>query len=127
LLIRGTYAKAFKAPSLYALYAPLAVFNIRITDPQTGNTYRVPTTFGGNPDLSPQTGRSRTFGLVYSSEAIRDLQLSITNWSVRQNNTIQPNITASYILANPNLFPGRVIRDSNGVITKIIDTQVNFG
>jgi iron complex outermembrane receptor protein len=126
LLVRATYADAFKAPSLYELYSPQTSFQSVTKDPVTGQTLPVTEVQGGNPSLRPQAGRSYTFGFVYSSEALRGLRLSITDWNVEETNAIQ-SIPGLFILDNPSLFPGHVIRDSNGTLTEIIDTEVNFG
>jgi iron complex outermembrane receptor protein len=126
LLIRASYARAFKAPALLQLDAPILAFPVNLIDPLSGNAVHTTRTVGGNPALSPETGNSRTIGVVWSSQAIQGLQLSLTHWSVNETDAIQ---APSYlvILANESLFPGRVTRDANGNITLINGTYVNFG
>jgi len=126
VLIRATYAEAFKAPALQALHSPRLLLTGRGVDPLTGQTVLFPLLLGGNPQLQPETGASHTLGLVWSSEAIPDLQLSITQWKVRETNAIQ-RVPAAVILANEDLFPGRVVRDSTGHITLVDDRTINFG
>ena len=126
VLIRATYARAFDAPTLYDLYAPQISSPGIVTDPTTGKLVDVPAvTFGGNLHLQPERGESDTIGLVYSGAAIPNVRLSITGWRVLETNTIQPSLSAQYIVDN---FPSRVTRDPvTGAITGVDNTTINFG
>jgi iron complex outermembrane receptor protein len=127
LLVRGTYAEAFKAPSMENLYSPdFFVPNTFGIDPRTGKVVTFTDFFGGNQGLKPETGQSHTFGLVWTSRAVPDLTVSITNWDVRENDAIQ-SLPTAVILANENLFPGRVIRDPNGNVTEVNASYINVG
>ncbi len=125
LLVRATYADAFKAPPLRLLHQPQDQASYFITDPQTGQTLEVPATLGGNPSLQPITGTSRTVGFVWNG-LIPDLSLSATNWDIEEDNDVQ-QLSPQFIVDNESSFPGRVIRDENGNITRVIATPVNFG
>jgi len=75
-----------------------------ISDRQNGNQIQPVTLIeGGNPDLRPETGQSRTFGFVYSSKLIRDLQFAVTHWSIDEENNIQA-LSAQTIVNNESLF-----------------------
>jgi iron complex outermembrane receptor protein len=127
LLIRGSYGRAFKAPSLFSLHSPMQSFLSVVPDPLNGNQNEVVQAItGGNPRLQPETGQSRTFGIVYASQAIPGLRLSLTHWSLDESNSIQ-SLQASTIVQNESLFPGRVVRDATGVITQVDATNINFG
>jgi iron complex outermembrane recepter protein len=127
LLIRGTYARAFKAPSLNSLHELQASFpGNPVVDPNSGQTVIVTLLTGGNPNLAPETGQSRTFGFVYSSKSIPGLQLSLTHWAIDESNSVQ-QLPLQVIVDNVSLFPGRVIRNSAGVITQVNTTFINFG
>lgn len=123
LLIRGAYGDAFAAPTLTALQGPRIVSQGLITDPKTGLPAVVPILTGGNPRLRPITGHSHTIGIVYSSQFIRGLVISATQWNISENNTIQ-TLAPQVIVDN---FPANVVRDSTGAITQVIDTNVNYG
>jgi iron complex outermembrane receptor protein len=126
-LLRGTYGDAFKAPNLVALFRPTAETTTFVTDPRNGGElYATSESFGGNPDLKPETGRSQTLGIVYSSDIMRGLQISATHWDVHQEDAIQ-SIPAQTIVDNEDLFPGRVVRDGSGAISLVDSTSVNFG
>jgi iron complex outermembrane receptor protein len=132
LLLRGTYAHSFKAPGLFNLFEPPSTFQSAVSDPKLGNQFEgVNVTTGGNPSLQPETGKSRTYGLVYSSKVIPDLQLSVTHWEVDENNSIQ-QADLQVLANNESLFPGAIVRAPGvggepGPITQINDTFVNFG
>jgi len=126
LLVRSSYSRAFKAPDLVLLHVPESSFQIQIVDPSTGQTYQTTGIFGGNPNLQPLTGRSYTFGFVYSSQDIPDLKVSVTRWHITENNTIV-GVSAQTIVDNAALFPGRVTRGPGGLITQVDATETNFG
>lgn len=80
LTLRGDYAKSFVAPSLYAEYGP--------TDTRT-STGPIATAFGANyagltfnaedgnnPSLQPATAISKTIGLVFKPELLKNLTLT---------------------------------------------------
>jgi iron complex outermembrane receptor protein len=127
LLVRGTYGEAFKAPNLSALYTPPVSFQLPVTDPSNGNQLEVVNaTFGGNPHLRPETGRSSTIGVFYASKEIPGLQLSVTHWKVEEGDSVQ-SLQPQVIVDNASLFPGAVVRNSAGVITQVNATYLNFG
>lgn len=126
LLVRGTYADAFKAPALRSLNDPQNTFDILVRDPTTGQQAIVPVHSGGNLRLRPEVGRSETMGVVYSSKASPNFRLSITHWKVRQIDAIQ-NLSAQGIVDHEASFPGRVTRDQGGAIQAVDARIVNFG
>lgn len=140
LLLRASYGKSFKAPDLTNVYSPSAVLNGIDLPPDPlrgGEIQSAIVEMGGNPDIRPQTGNSRTFGFVWSSEAIPNLQIGLTNFRVVQNDRIvQPN--PFFMVQAPGSFPARLIvrapqtpQDvSNGYAGKIlfVDARfINFG
>ncbi len=119
LLLRATYATAFKAPPLPDLHLPVSTFVYGITDPRTGTSVAVPASVGGNADLKPLMGESHTFGVVYSSAALPDLRAVLTYWHVSEHNAIQ-SLEPQFIVDNEDAFPGRVTRDASGAITSMV-------
>lgn len=126
LTIRGTYATAFKAPPLFNLYEPTITSTAELRDPLTGQFVITKLAYGGNPNLRPMTGFSHSAGVVYMSNLVKGLSLSVTQWQVVERNAIQV-LNQQVLVNSANLFPGRVIRDAAGNIVKIIDTVMNFG
>ncbi len=126
LLLRGTYASAFEAPTLPDLYSAQVAQQILINNPVTGAPETTDLVGGGNPGLRAITGHSTTFGFVYTSERLRGLTLAVTEWNDRENNVIQ-NVNPQVIVDNASLFPGRVITNAAGQIVEVNDTATNFG
>jgi iron complex outermembrane receptor protein len=132
VLLRASYGKAFRAPPLGFVHATVLQLPYPIVDPQRGNqTEIVNLVYGGNPTLQPETGNSRTLGVVYTSDAIPGLRLSATNWQIDEHNSIQL-LNPQVMVNNSDLFPGRVVRGPSqggqlGPITDLTDTYVNFG
>jgi iron complex outermembrane receptor protein len=125
LLVRGTFAQIFRAPTVNDLFAGPATNAATFTDPCNGLTAAavaananlaklcqfVPTdgSFAeansqstglpsGNPNLSPETGNVLTWGAVYDSSVVRNLSLSVDVWRYKINNVISlidPNFAAT--------------------------------
>jgi iron complex outermembrane receptor protein len=125
LLLRASYAEAFKAPQLVQLYRARVALNVGINDPQFNNQqFIVPTTTGGNLDLQPEKGKSKAIGLVW--DGVRGLAVAATYWHLDEDNRIiSPTIPA--IVNNPDAFPGRVVRDASNHLVSLDLSAVNYG
>ena len=126
ILLRGTYASAFQAPSLPNLYSAQISEQVLILNPRTGAPETTNLVGGGNPGLRAITGTSSTFGFVYRSERVPGLSLAVTDWSDKESNVIQ-SLNPQVIVDNAAIFPGRVILNSAGQIVEVNDTMTNFG
>ena len=117
LLLRGSLAQVFRAPTIADISAaPLAASPV-FTDPCTGltaadvaaNPNLAPACEGvardgsfsepngqitglitSNPDLQPETGRVTTFGAVYDSSQVENLSVEADFWRYRISNLITP-------------------------------------
>jgi iron complex outermembrane receptor protein len=132
LLLRGTYGKSFQAPGLVSLYAAPFSYQANFPDPRNNNTQDLVTVFlGGNPHLQPQTGVSRSVGVVYTSTALPGLSASLEHWDIDETNAVQ-TLQPPALIINESLFPGAVVRGPGqngqpGPITQINDLPINFG
>ncbi len=112
LLLRASYAEAYKAPDLRSVYGAAIVYpgQAYVPDPlRGGEVYPLAIQYGGNLQLKPQTGNSRSFGFVWSSRAIENLQLGLTHFRVTQSDRIiAPNPLT--VIGSPDVFAGRVVR-----------------
>jgi iron complex outermembrane receptor protein len=132
LLLRASWGKAFKAPSLEQLFLQQTRTPAIIVDPETGQSTGVTSIAGGNPDLKPETGRSYAFGLVYATRGVPGVELSATNWNVQLHNSIQA-LSPQIVVNNASSFPGAVVRApscASGPPCPIISvnrTFANFG
>lgn len=138
LLLRASYSTSFKAPSLVQLHRPTISlpFLLPFFDPARGEFALTALSFGGNPDLAPEEGRSFSVGAVLTPGNSDSHRLSINYWKLVQTETVR-SLNPFAMLANESLFPGLVTRDppsaediANGVpgVLRAIDTRnVNFG
>ena len=139
LLLRGSYSKAFKAPDLRTVYAaPITILNSDLpADPfRGGEIYGATVNFGANKNIKPQTGNSRSIGLVWTPSQLENLQLSVTNFRITEEDRITtPRIEV--LLAYPQVFGSAIVRAPAspddiakgylGRITTVNDVAVNYG
>jgi len=136
-LLRGSYGKGFRAPSLFELYQPLNVVEgSLINDPRRHEDVPVRITSGGDENLQPERSTSYTAGLVLTPQALPNFSLSATYWSVKQDRRVVRTY-ASAILANEAYFPERVVRAAPtsadiaagrpGQLLGLLSTNLNAG
>jgi iron complex outermembrane receptor protein len=95
LVLRFTYSKSFRAPSLNEIgtggnASYVFVNNPKFTNPITGSTEaQVEQITPGNPDLKPETAETFSFGVAYAPEAVKGLELTADYFKIRYNNQIQ--------------------------------------
>jgi len=171
VLVRGTWAQVFTAPSVGALFAPQADNFPSVTDPCADNNIAtlsaaaqqhcfaqgVPPTglntdptagpaidtqvraiTGGNPDLTAETGTTRTIGIVWSPDFVDGLQITADWWQIRLVNAIS-GLSAQNTLDTcaENLDPsicGLITRDltgsvigSPGEVVQVLTANSNIG
>jgi len=139
VLFRADYGTAYRAPELSQLYGVFSQFTSTVTDPKRGGTsYSIDQWLDGpNPNLKPETGNSKSVGVVYSSKLLDGFESSLTWWSVDYANYIG---YPSYldVINFPNDFPaGLVVRAAPtaddlakgwlGQITEVRNVPVNYG
>lgn len=113
------------APGIQQLgAAPLSTDGVTYYDLKTGQTVQITTTTGGNPFLLAEQRRDLKLGLNWSPPMVEGL-----NVSVNYNSNKSYDTANSFPLLTPEIeaaFPGRVIRDDNGVLLAIDQRPVNF-
>lgn len=135
---RASYARSFRAPSLFELYSPQSrIAEFQITDRRRGNeAYAVEFLGGGNPNLSPEEAETFNVGLVFRPTRRPTLQANIDGWRIEQGLRVI-RVSPSQILDNEALFPDLVIRGAPtaadvaanrpGRIVFLDNTSLNFG
>jgi iron complex outermembrane recepter protein len=109
VVLRGTYAEGFRAPSLVELFQGQSVSYDPLTDPARGdNDMQYKVVRGGNPDLDAEESKSWTAG--FEVEPIKHLTLAVDWFNIEQTAKIT-DIDPQDILNNEALFPGAVIRN----------------
>jgi outer membrane receptor protein involved in Fe transport len=137
VLLRGSYAEGFRAPSLTENRRIAATFTTTVADPLRGNTRTTVSLVNrANPNLKPETSTTEFLGAVVEPPFVKGLTLSANYYRTKQKNAIQ-SIGSNTILRNPTLFPGYVLRDAPtasdialgwpGAVNTIYAQFVNFG
>jgi iron complex outermembrane receptor protein len=166
LLLRGTWSESFRAPSVTDLFAgggesfPAATdpcntarFNQAATDQARCQANGVPvggavqansqirSLVGGNPNLQPEFGTTRTFGLVYSPGFVEGLDFTLDYYNIELSNVIAFRGAQSVLnncyqdvgstggaadAAQQDLFCSFIVRDATGQILDLRQTQFNL-
>lgn len=145
LKLRSTWSEAFQAPTLPELFTPPFFWNPPHTPPffsvfdpfnpeENGGpfspVYPVLAT-NGNPDLRPQTSDTITLGFEFSPSQWPDAYLSAT-WNKTEFEGLIGSLTSAlgrpplFALEHPELFPGLVERDANGILTFLSYQSANL-
>ncbi len=147
LLIRGTYARVFRSPTIEDLYSGQYGDTPTITDPCNApaagsgacagvpagfiGDRQPPTTNGGNINLAPETGNTLTAGAVYSPSFLRRLTLSADYWRYDIKGAIgAPGAQTVLDLCyrqNVAQYCALVSRNPLGQITNISNLRENIG
>ncbi|ROS01477.1 outer membrane receptor protein involved in Fe transport [Sinobacterium caligoides] len=143
-LLRSTYSKGFRAPSLKQMHQIDSQDYVSFTDPcaEAANVGRLPgcqqqadgsrkqflALFGGNPQLKPETSTSYTFGVVYTPTYLSGLQAAVDLYHIKQRDVVDANaMYIAYSNAETGAFNELVQRDENGDIKQIIARYNNAG
>lgn len=156
LLVRGTASQAFRAPAITDLFLGAAQSFPRLVDPcdaderaadsnadtnceadgidsgYTQTLLQLPSDFGGNPELNPETATTFTAGFVYSPSRVPDFNIYFDWFSIKIDDFITvPG--AQYILdacyrTNPDQrsFCDAVERNAGGGIENVLNQFTNF-
>ncbi|MDQ1816124.1 TonB-dependent receptor [Massilia sp. CCM 9210] len=104
VLVRGSFNKGFRAPTLYDLHGPQTTTNTSSpwddpvlcpggtaapgANPNLACDQQQNQRQGGNPDVKPERSRTYSAGIVL--EPTRDLTLSLDYWDIRLKDQISP-------------------------------------
>jgi iron complex outermembrane receptor protein len=113
VVLRASYATGFLPPSVVQLGSSSnpAPFGLGIPDPLRGNEiirYSLTAIQGsGNTSLRPETSKSLALGLILTP--LQGLRISADYTRITKQDEIG-GVPLDYLLNNPDLFPGRVVR-----------------
>ena len=145
LTIRGSAARGFRAPTLLQLYGSEQQSFQQLNDPCTvaSNLAVLPgcgqqadpsltqflTTTGGESDLEAERSRTLNLGVLWQREWQRAAAAVSGDWyAIDQRDVVDSS--AQYIVnqnARTGTFAGRIIRNSNGNLTRVLATLQNIG
>ncbi len=137
VVLRASYGRGFRAPSLPELFSAQETGVTAVNDPlrcfdgdcEAVTNIRV----GGNPALRPERSQQGSAGVVFQPN--RHLSASIDFWRIHVGNQIAP-LSADYALANDSTFEGTNIfrgpvdpanPSLPGPITELILLNENLG
>ena len=142
LLIRASFTQGFRVPSVSELFQGGQDSYPYLTDPcATAGTLppncpavttqpdaQIKTTFGGNPNLKPETSTSRSIGAVWSPTFAPGLDLTVDYYKVEIVNyvaAVSPQTLLNDCAYN-GTFCNKITR-VNGVVTDIQAQTINQG
>jgi iron complex outermembrane receptor protein len=145
VLLRTSYGKGFRAPSLQDLFLPLqtSVTPVGLSDPDrcpvTNNGNDCQTQFnvqiGGEPNLKAEKSKNFTLGTVL--EPVNNVSLGIDYFKVKLENTIVNGVAAATILGDTTTYahlitrapqtPADIALGIPGSITSINQININLG
>jgi outer membrane receptor protein involved in Fe transport len=86
---RGTLSSDFRAPNMNNLYEPIGVTSTGFQDRLTGVSNQGMRLFtGGNPDLTPETAKTKTAGLVFTPSFLQRFSFAVDYYETRMTNAI---------------------------------------
>lgn len=107
--VRGSYSEGFYPPDWGAFSAPISTFMVGgyFPDPKRGNTMQFTPTMeikqGGNPDLKPETAKSKNFGVILTPRFVPGLSLNVDYWRIDKKDAIV-NTSFVDIIAKPDSY-----------------------
>jgi iron complex outermembrane receptor protein len=145
LLIRGTWAEGFRAPSLLELFEGIRATSIPVTDPCSGGgagqpgcagvppsyvqiSGNAPATVGGNPSLQPETSENVSVGFVWTPDFLEGGSLTLDWYDIQIDDTID-EYGAQNLLDLCAVSGQRcnfIQRDSSGEIVNVNDGPINL-
>jgi iron complex outermembrane receptor protein len=126
LILRGSYAESFKAPSLEDLYEPID-FETEpggfYFDPVRGGFFPVDLIVGGNPDLDAESGETVNLGLVVRPRADSSLVFTLDYWMLELSDIIAE--ADGQALLDGTATGGSITRDEDDYPT--LDVRLDNG
>lgn len=126
--VRGSVSRGFRAPTLPENAQSSSTFFTGVVDsnPASPNFNRAVTiagVFAGNPDLKPERSRNFNFGVVFEPSA--DFNVGLTWYKIQQTNVVAAS-GFQFIVDNPALFPGQILRAADGTLVSVSDKFQNL-
>ena len=141
LVIRGSYGKGIRQPSLYQLYGGNIASLLGVTDPRTGDTLQeTPTIVKGNRLLKSESTNSMTFGVVWTPKIFHldGFTIAVDWWKVERDGTVSVDLQntldryfghdAQGVAKPGGLATGeQILLDAGGNVEQIISPYLNAG
>ena len=106
-LLRATFSKGFRAPTLPENAKSNAIFFVAIADPVLNLNYNTSGAFTGSGNLKPETSDNYNWGMIW--EPFKNTSFGIDFYRIKQKDIVSTD-DFSFILRNPARYPGQIIR-----------------
>lgn len=127
-LLRGSWSRGFRAPSLPEIAQSNTISYGSVIDPddpiEPGARRGFTQLRSGNPDLQAERSTNLNGGLVWSPST--SFNAAIDFFHIEQDNIIAPD-NAQFIISNPDIYADRIQRDSDGRLQIITNRYANQG
>ena len=131
LVVRSSWGKGYREPSLFELFSGKTAGLTPITDPVTGNFEpEQAITVTGNSQLKSETSSSLNFGVVWSPKgALEGFTAAVDYWHINRDGQVLANYQdAVNRSVTGDLVPGEsIVRDSAGNLVQINTIFRNVG
>ncbi|KAF1004793.1 MAG: Colicin I receptor [Luteibacter sp.] len=126
LLVRGSFSRGFRAPSLPEITNSTAVSYSSVIDPfdpiTKGGLHSVTNIYSANPNLKPERSKNYNVGFVVAPTP--DTSIGVDYFHIVQNGLIVPD-NLTYIVAHPEIYGSRIVRDSIGQLLTVYNQYQN--
>ncbi len=137
LMLRGSYATGYRAPSLSELERPEAENMVNIIDRKRNNqVYQVLRVMGSFENLAPETSETYNYGAVFTVPGVKGLSFGADMFHTDQRN-LTTNLSQQVFVDYEDLFQDRIVRNPPtaadtaaglpGQIATLDGRFVNFG
>lgn len=125
---RGSWSRGFRAPTIPENADSASVSYITATDPydplRPGQNFNINRFQESNPELKPERTKNISLGVVFAPTPLTTIGLDYYHIDIE--NYIDA-VSANYVIENQDSYPGQVIRDEDGHLTRVITRYENLG
>jgi iron complex outermembrane recepter protein len=122
--LRANYSRGFRAPSLPENSRSNATFFVTVFDPVQGINVNTAGVFQSNPGLGSEKSKNYNIGAVW--DPTKETSILLDFYGIEQRDIVATN-SFNFIVANPNLFPGQVVRDPlSGNLVSVTSKFINL-
>lgn len=128
--LRATYSTSFRAPlftELGSTKGTAGAYLLPADDPgsPTGTSNQI-ISYGGNPNLKPETAHSVTAGLDFHPQAINGLTVSADFFHIDFKNRIEAPANSPFLASNPALYGAFLTRNPTAAQVEAIASSPFF-
>lgn len=98
LRVRGTMSQDIRAPTLYDLFAPVAIATGGFTDIHTNTSGPVQIVTQGNAALTPEVSKTKTIGVVYQPSFLPRSSFALDYYDINIGNAITSVSSTSTVI-----------------------------